>query len=101
MESTIGAQTENNINAFLCFYKKAHKNSNFTFNNDDKVFFETFINSIGEPYLHSRLQDMFLQLERQSYKDRRIKDYEYKIDLYKNKITELENKIEQINDEEN
>ena len=101
MESTIGAQTENNINSFLHFYNEAKKDSNFKFNKEDKVFFETLINSIGETYLHSRLHDMLLQLERLSYNDRRIKDYEYKIDLYKNKITELENKIEQINDEEN
>ena len=87
MESAIGAHVEKIINEIIDDYDKfknkkcriEEKLMNKYDNKDGKNFYAKFAQEIGDVYLRDVMQDMILQMQGKSYRERKIESYNRKI----------------------
>lgn len=94
MDSAIGSHVEEIIKEIIKDYylfqeddSKKEEIKNKYLNTDSEAgnnFYDTLIEQIGDEYLHDTLFDMVNQIKEISFSERRIKEYETKIERLKN-----------------
>lgn len=86
MDATIGENSNKIIREFLADYKKDKKKIK-----DQKIkFYESFIENIGDDYLHDSLSNMLMKLKNIDFKARMKKELEKKMMYYQEEIKKLE-----------
>lgn len=94
MESAIGSHVENAINDIIKDYynfqetkskkRRTEIKNKYTKSENDFNYYDELINQIGDEYLHETLFDMIDQIREIPFRERRIKEYENKIERLKN-----------------
>ena len=91
MNHTIGANSNNVVQNFL---KKVQKQR---ISGKELDFYEKFINNIGEEYLNTVLKNMLDKFKAESsFKERKRKDLERRLNRLKQKEKEYENELKSL-----
>jgi len=86
MDATIGKKSNKIIQEFLKDYKKSKKKIK-----EERIkFYESFIENIGDDYLHDTLSNMLMKLKNIDFKARMKKEFEEKIMYYQEQIKRME-----------
>ncbi len=88
MESTYGENSKKIIQNFINEYHLYIKTGKIS---NRMSFYKKFIRNIGESYLRSLLDNMYLKMEGKDFKERLRDEYEKQINDYQQKIRTLEN----------
>lgn len=88
MESTYGENSKKIIQNFINEYHLYIKTGKIS---NRMSFYKKFIRNIGESYLRSLLDNMYLKMEGKDFKERLRDEYEKQINDYQQKIRALEN----------
>ena len=90
MDATIGKNSNKIIQEFLKDYKKSKKK----IKGKRIKFYESFVENIGDDYLHDTSGNMLMKLKNIDFRTRMKKEQEKKIMYYKEQIEKIEKKNE-------